>query len=299
MTMTTTTTTPSAPVDAGHPPATQHAGFVADVLSGRVSVPMVPRVIMRVIEELRGDGASLARIAADIEQDPILNSRVLRLANSSYFGGRRSVSAVSDAVGMIGFAPLETLLIACGAQAAFADVPAVNLRQFWLSSVVTASAARTLADELHLDRDAAYTAGLLLGVGHLILCKFHPKEAVAEFTTIRHSWGVALADREMKAFGATHGHISSLWADKLGLPTTIVQAHIESMMPIGLHSTPLAGVVQLAATMAGAVAARQSVQQVRTALAGPVADSLGLAAHLASGEFEDAYGELHSLTGLQ
>jgi hypothetical protein len=125
------------------------------------------------------------------------------------------------------------------------------------------------------------------------------KEAVAEFTTIRHSWGVALAEREMKAFGATHGHISSLWADKLGLPTTIVQAHFESMMPIGLHSTPLAGVVQLAATMAGAVAARQSVQQVRTALAGPVADSLGLAAHLASGEFEDAYGELHSLTGLQ
>jgi len=297
--MTSTTIDPIAPLDAGGQTATQHAGFVADVLSGRVSMPMVPRVVMRVIEELREDGASAARVAADIELDPMLNSRVLRLANSSYFGGRRSVSAVRDAVGIIGFGPLETLLIACGAQAAFADVPAVNLRQFWLSSVVTASAARMLADAVHLDRDAAYTAGLLLGVGHLILCKFHPREAVAEFTSIRHSWGLALAEREMKAFGATHGHISSLWVDKLGIPTVIAEAQFGSMLPIQVQTTPLARVLQLATNVAASVAARQSVQQARTALSGAIADSLGLAAHLANDKFDDAYGELHSLTGLQ
>ena len=277
---------------------TQHAGFVADVLAGHVVMPMLPRVVMRVVEELRKDDASVARVASEIEQDPMLNSRVLRLANSSYFGGRRSVSSVRDAVALVGFRPLQTLLIACGAQAAFADVPAVNLRQFWLSSLVTASAARALAAPLRIDRDAAYTAGLLLGVGHLVLCKFHPQQALAEFPTMRQSWGLALAEREMRAFGANHGHISSLWVDRLGIPTLVADAQLGAMRDQPNPTTPLAGVLQLATTAAIAVTAGSTAQQARQALAGPLADGLGLAAHLAGDGFDEDYAALHSLGDL-
>jgi HD-like signal output (HDOD) protein len=276
--------------------AAEQRGFVAEVLAGRVAMPMMPRVVMRAIQQLRKHDASVASVAAEFEQDAMLNSRVLRLANSSYFAGRRSVSSVHDAVALIGFKPLETLVIACGAQAVFADVPTVNLRQFWQSSVVTAAAARALAQPLRLDRDAAYTAGLLLGVGHLILCTFQPKQALAEFASIRHSWGLALAEREMRAFGATHGHISSLWVDQLGLPVAVAEAQLEAMQ--SEPPTPLAGVLQLATAAASAVAAGQSAQQARETLAGPLADRLGLAVHLAEGGFDEHYTGLKALGGL-
>ena len=122
--------------------------FINDVLAGRVALPMVPDVVMRVLGTMRRDDASLSQIADQLELDPVLSSRVLRLANSSFFAGRRSLSSISDAVGVIGYKSLETLVIACGAQAAFADVPGVNLRQFWLMAVASATSARQVARRL-------------------------------------------------------------------------------------------------------------------------------------------------------
>ena len=47
-----------------------------------------------------------------IERDPVLSARILRLANSSYFGGQRSIDSLQGAIGLIGTGPLNTLLVA-------------------------------------------------------------------------------------------------------------------------------------------------------------------------------------------
>ena len=129
--------------------------FIQDVLAGRIQLPMVPRVVQRVLAVSRDPEASFSEVTREIEQDPVLASRVLRLANSSFFGGRRSLSTIDDAVTTIGIASLQTLLIASGAMAAFVDVPAVSLRQFWTVSVVSASAARRIAVRLGVDPEQA------------------------------------------------------------------------------------------------------------------------------------------------
>lgn len=233
--------------------------FIDDVLAGRVTLPMMPKVIQRVLSVMRHDDSSLNQIANELEQDPVLSSRVLRLANSSFFSGRRSMASISDAVSVVGFKSLETLVIACGAQAAFADVPGVNMRQFWQSAAVTASAGRQIAQRLGVNRETAYSAGLLQGVGHLILCQCHPEKALEEFSSMRSLWGAELAAKERAAFGVTHPQVSALWVDRIGLPAAVASAIAHSLDPMDITGLTLGRVVQLASSVAAAVSSGDTV----------------------------------------
>jgi HD-like signal output (HDOD) protein len=270
--------------------------FVDEVVAGRVELPMLPKGVIEVLKILRRDDASLADVASHVQNDPVLAARVLRMANSSYFGGRRSVSSLTSAVMMIGVRPLTTLLVACGAQAVFAQTPGVNLRRFWEASYQTASAARQLAGRLRLDRETAYSAGLLAGVGHLILCRFHAEEAERRFGGVLMPWGAVLAQQEREAFLADHARIAGLWTDKLELPEPLVRAVGMSQAPLSDTAPAMARVVQLAAEMAAEMAAvldgadaddPSLPSRWRTGLPATLLAGLGLTDYLADGSCQE------------
>lgn len=275
--------------------------FIDDVLAGRVALPMLPDVVLRVLGTLRQDDSSLPQIADELALDPVLSSRVLRLANSSFFGGRRSMASISDAVNVIGFKSLETLVIACGAQAAFTQVPGVNLRQFWLLAAATASSARQVARRLRADADTAYSAGLLQGVGHLILCQCHPAQAEAGFSSMRSLWGSNLAAQELALWGVHHAQVSALWVDKLGMPAAVAQAIAHSLDPLapspgGQHT--LGRVVQMACHVAGAIGTGHSAEQAARAVDAALVELLDLEQYLDGDDFVDDFAHLKGLPAL-
>ncbi len=275
--------------------------FIDDVLAGRVALPMVPDVVLRVLGVMRQDDSSLGLVAEQLELDPVLSSRVLRMANSSFFGGRRSMASIGDAVSVIGYKSLETLVIACGAQAAFAHVPGVNLRQFWLLAVATATSARQVARRLHADADTAYSAGLLQGVGHLILCQCHPAQAETAFSSMRSLWGAALAEREQQVWGVHHAQVSALWVDKLGMPAAVGEAIARAVDP--LASTPgdphrLGRVVQMACHVASAIGTGDSAEQAAQAIDTALVELLDLEHYLDGDDFADDFANLKGLPAL-
>ncbi len=267
--------------------------FIDDVIAGRILLPMVPRVVQRVLAVLRQDNASLQQISAELEQDPVLSARVLRMANSSFFGGRRSVASISEGVHLIGFRSLETLVIACGAQAAFSDVPGVNLRQFWMTALLTAASSRQVAQRLRVDREAAYSAGLLQGVGHLILCMSHKEEALRHFTSMKSLWGTALAERERSAFGGVaHPEVSAMWVDKLGMPAPVVHAIEHSLDPLDQTHHVLARVVQLACSIATALNAGDSAEGAAKKMEEGLVQALKLGDYVTSADFATDFADL-------
>lgn len=272
--------------------------FIDDVLAGRVVLPMVPDVVLQVLGVIRRDDSSLAQIADQLELDPVLSSRVLRLANSSFFAGRRSMASISDAVSVIGYKSLETLVIASAAQAAFAQVRGVNLRQFWLLAVATATSARQVARRLHADADTAYSAGLLQGVGHLILCQCHPADAEQAFSSMRSLWGAALAEREQAVWGVHHAQVSALWVDKLGMPPVVGEAIARSVDPLaGSHHT-LGRVVQLACHVAGAIGTGDTAEQAAQAIDAALVELLDLDQYIGGDDFATDFASLRDLPAL-
>jgi HD-like signal output (HDOD) protein len=275
--------------------------FIDDVLAGRVTLPMVPDVVIRLLGVMRQDDAGLGQIADELELDPVLSSRVLRMANSSFYSGRRSMASISDAVSSVGFKSLETLVIASAAQAAFAQVPGVNLRQFWLLAVATATSARQVARRLRADADTAYSAGLLQGVGHLILCQHHPDDAEEAFSSMRSLWGAPLAAREQALWGVDHAQVSALWVDKLGMPAAVGEAIARSVDPLGgqhhTHHT-LGRVVQLACHVAGAISTGDSAEQAARAIDAALVELLDLDQYLEGDDFADDFANLKGLPAL-
>lgn len=273
--------------------------FIADVLAGRVELPMMPRVVMRVLGLLRQDDASLVQVARELEQDPVLASRVLRLANSSFFAGRRTLASIDDAVAVIGYRSLETLVVACGAQAAFADVPGVNLRQFWLNAAASGAAARQLARRLRVDSEAAYSAGLLQAVGHLILCQCHPDQALVEFSSMRSPWGAELAARELSVWGVHHAQVSAIWVDRLGMPAAVSEAIALSLAPsAGDQGATLGRVVQLACSLASAISAGDSAEQAAARIDAALVQLLALGGYVGGDEFATDFADLQALPAL-
>ena len=146
---------------------------------GRLQLPSVPRVVRRLISQLRDPGASIIELVDELEQEPQLAARTLRIANSPYYAGRRSLASLRDAVAIIGTDTLRTLVISGGLEAVFVAVPGVNLRQFWLDATVTAKAARSLARLAGADAEAAFLAGLLFGCGLVLSGMTNPAKVLA------------------------------------------------------------------------------------------------------------------------
>ena len=261
--------------------------FIDDVLSGRTALPMVPQVILQLLAELKRDDLQMSAIAALIEQDPVLGSRILRLANSSYFGSRRSVDSLGDAVTLIGARPLSTLVVASGAQATFAEVAAVNLQRFWAASQQTAAATRLVATRMKIDKDAGYSAGLLAAIGHLILCQCEPDKARRSFSPARLPWGASLARREESCFGVSHPQVSAIWADRIGLPAHVVRAIDMCDSGPSLAAPPLARALQIGAAMAAALGEAGPDQAVNVALPEGLLAAASLRDYVNSGAIDE------------
>jgi HD-like signal output (HDOD) protein len=228
--------------------------FITDVTSGRIELPVIPRVVQRLIVALRRQDVAVREIVDELSQDPVLSAKVLRLANSSYFGGRGSLASIDSAVSTVGTRALTTLIVACGISSAFVEVPGVNLRQFWSDALVSATAATRLAERLGADPDSAYVCGLMHATGHLMLCQAYPEQARARFGEFTSLGRAELAERELEAFGIAHPAVGGLWADRLGFPPVVGEAIRLAVQSAGADETVLAPVLRGACQLADAIA---------------------------------------------
>lgn len=281
----------NSPTDSGSPQegmsahvAASDTTFIADVVAGRVELPTIARVVQRLITGLRRSDASLAGISADLAQDPVLCARVLRLANSPFYGGRRSLSSIDDAVAAIGTDALRTLVITCGVSSAFVQVPGINLAQFWREAVVTATAARWVLQQAEAVRglendsmgESAYVAGLLLATGHLILCQVHPHVAAAHFTRYQNLRGAPLATLEDEVFGISHPVVGALWVDRLGFPSEVVASIRNALEPVTETTSLLDAAVRMGTELAVQALAGASINAAVGQLDAKLIRHLGL-----------------------
>ena len=198
--------------------------FIDDVAAGRVELPTIPRVVQRLIAALRDPDIDFRKIGEALSQDPVLSAKVLRMANSSFFGGQRSMASIDNAVALVGVQALTRVVMACGVSASFDAVPGIDLRLFWREALVAATAANKLAPICAADPEEAYVCGLLHAAGHLILCRSYPEIADAMFTGFAPVRGAELAAIEMESFGIDHAQVGAIWVDSLGFPKSVSEA---------------------------------------------------------------------------
>ncbi|MEO7336422.1 MAG: HDOD domain-containing protein, partial [Caldimonas sp.] len=220
-------------VEANAPaPVNRAPNFINDIAAGRVELPTIPRVVQKLIAALRDPDIDARTIGDALSQDPVLSAKVLRLANSSFFGGQRSMASIESAVALIGMQALNRLIVACGISASFKEIPGIDLPAFWRDALVAAIAAGKLAPRLGADAEEAYVCGLLHATGHLILCQTYPDIAHAMFTGYAAVRGSELAAIESEAFGIDHANVGALWVETIGFPQSVADTIRHSAQPL-------------------------------------------------------------------
>jgi HD-like signal output (HDOD) protein len=219
--------------------AIQTPNFINDIAAGRVELPTIPRVVQRLIAALRDPDVDARKISEELSRDPVLSAKVLRLANSSFFGGKRSMTSIDAAVALVGSQALNKLIVACGVSSAFKEIPGIDLTAFWRDALLVATAANKLAPRLGAEPEAAYVCGLLHTTGHLILCQAYPAVATGMFTGFDVVRGAKLAAIEVEAFGIDHPTVGALWISSLGFPQVVSDTIQNSTRPPADTDGPL------------------------------------------------------------
>jgi len=142
------------------------------------NIPQIPEVIKILIEQVNNPDIDLKDIASNVEKEPLIAIKVLRVVNSAYFGLPKKIDSINDAVVLLGMYKLRTLVIASGIVNAIPDIENFNIKKFWLNSFRTASYSKCLANMVGLDEDIAFTAGLINDLGTVLIYLGQPKEAI-------------------------------------------------------------------------------------------------------------------------
>ena len=195
----------------------------------------LPQAVMALQAVLQDEGASVADCAARIRQDPALTARLLRLANSAFYGVPGRVAGIDDAVQLIGLRSLRLLAMTAAVTLQFnAPAGAAHwMDAFWRHTLAVAHMAQALAERRGLPVERAYVAGLLHDIGRLVLRSAGPEAA---------SWGADHA--AVGAAVARHWHLPEAVAAAIaahhvppgggGAPTLVDVVHVADALAHGL-----------------------------------------------------------------
>jgi HD-like signal output (HDOD) protein len=217
-------------IEHSHPDIT-----TAELVKRAPELATLPEVYVRVRDVLADPTSSHEAVAAAITTDPALSARLLRIANSAFYGRPGSISTIARAVGLLGTQQVHDLVLATAVIQGFGGLAdgAASPRRFWFNSLTTACAAKLLAEHCHiLDSERLFVAGLLAQVGQLLLHQALP-EAMAEI--LREADGDIgdVAVRQQAQFGFDYAAVSGELFAAWQLPQALVA-------PIHHHTTPSA-----------------------------------------------------------
>lgn len=198
-----------------------------DILRKTSDLPTLPRAALNVIHETESPTASAASVAQHIGMDQALTARVLRLANSAYFGLSRQVADIQEAVVILGMRNVRNLAIVASTFP-WMSKPLkgyrLGPRQMWTHSFCVAVAAKELAIKTRkADPDLAFTAGLLHNIGKVALSVWLENKIDA-MVNVAIRENLTFDQMERKILGFSHAEVGAFLADQWSLPKILIDA---------------------------------------------------------------------------
>ncbi len=200
----------------------------ADIFAAIDRLPSLPTVVTRILAQVGSQQSSAADLESLIGQDMVIAGRLMRLVNSPFYSLANPVASIAQAVSIIGFASLKSLVMAASVSNLLVlDLSAYGFddQGLWKNSIATAGLARVVAQRTGVSRDEAeeyFLAGLMRDVGMLVLGPLLAKHGVA----LRRESGeepIDILTRERKTLGFDHSWVGERIADRWLLPARLRQ----------------------------------------------------------------------------
>lgn len=221
------------------------------------TVPSLPAVFLRLTAVVDDPRSAIRDMEEVVYEDPALAGRLLRLANSAYFGFPGHVDSLSRAITLVGTRQLRDLALATSVLDLFTGVSSelVSMSSFWRHSVSCGLIARALATwRREANAEQFFVAGLLHDIGRLVLLLKASEPMIRALEQSRRD-DVLLHAVERDMLGFDHATLGNELLQQWNLPPTICAAVGYHHMPMRAGANvPMAAVVHVADVMANAIA---------------------------------------------
>jgi putative nucleotidyltransferase with HDIG domain len=196
-------------------------------------LPALPMALMVAVQALSSDNLPASACVDAVERDQSLATRLLRLANSAFYGARGQVASVEDAVSMLGLRTVASVVAAVSMRSTLASVQCHGFRfeTYWHHALTTGIMARDLARHATLDPGEAFLAGLLHDVGQLLLVVAHADWAERALL-LSGEEGISLIEAERRLIGVSHDEVGADVMRHWHFPERLVEA-------VAAHHAPL------------------------------------------------------------
>jgi len=208
----------------------------ASTLIARIqSIPTLPTVAIRVMEITANPKSSANDLMDIISPDVSLTTKILKIANSPFYGLTREISSLQHAVTVLGFKEIRNLVISTVAFDSFKNLgenSKFDINKFWRHSFYCALAAKTIAVDMKIESSELFVAGLVHDIGKLAMYITFPSEFMMQaeiMNPLKIKYTAFEAEKDV--FGMTHDEVGMKLLKKWMFPKSLLTA-------VGYHHRP-------------------------------------------------------------
>lgn len=224
-----------------------------------------PPVALRVLKLSRLPDVGPTELVTVLQTDAAFTAQVLRLCNSAYYGFQREVTSLAEAGNRLGTTTLVNLVLTSCVGESFCGTsqePGQRPRKLWEHSIMNALGTSWLAS-IHggVDRNVAYTAGLLQNIGCSVLDS-HLQTLRPEILELRAN-GMDALQAERAVVGLDHAQIGGRLLRRWGFPDVLVDAVESHHAPEKASVDPvLTSLVHLGGSLTDAIALGEGLENL-------------------------------------
>lgn len=211
--------------------------FLVALAKNTPELPFEPTLLPELFASTSANSLhSTENVAALVERSQGLASRILRVANSAYYGMQTAVSSLFHAIRILGLNEVRSIILQIGVTSALRKLnlpKGFPLDALWEHHVLTASLGRAIASSMPhgaVDADEVYAAGLLHDLGKTLLAANCPEDWLA-ILDIAECEKIPFHKAEASYWGVDHSVAGSRILDFWGLPQRLTE-------PVSWHHAP-------------------------------------------------------------
>ena len=198
--------------------------IVNTYVSRAMPIPTLPTAVARILELSGKKDVKVEEVADAILTDKVLTARMIRLMNSAFWGIRRRISSVREAIVYLGLHQIRSIVLTTSLFNAFPDKnPDFNIIKIWEHGLGVALVARRLSQRVgYEDPEQAYIAGLMHDIGEVLLSQYSLKE-FEEVVEVVKTEKISFYDAEKRIIGVTHSDFAGWFGQNWGFSEEFVE----------------------------------------------------------------------------
>lgn len=194
------------------------------ILNKIEELPTLPVISQRILELMADENASNRDIAKLVENDQSLALKIMKIANSAFFGSLTRISSLEQAMVKLGMNEVRSIVLAVSVYDFFSnsDSGVFNRKRFWKHGIVCSQTAKYLGTYYRTGNDTLFISGLVHDMGKAVLDEYFHDDflSIINYLELKRC---TFSEAEKTVLGTTHSQIAAKLLGLWKFPENIIQ----------------------------------------------------------------------------